>query len=86
MNLHGKIFFGFQTFVGGFALYAACSIVVTAIYAAMLEDGMAGLAVPPLVVGVGVGLITAMVSLVLMILRGVRALWRPLSRSFRAVA
>ncbi|WP_327210053.1 hypothetical protein [Rhizobium leguminosarum] len=66
MTLPSKPSFWFQTFVGGFSLYAACSLVLTAIYAALLEDGLAGLAVPPLMAGVGAGFITALVSLVSM--------------------
>jgi hypothetical protein len=77
--------FWFQTFVGGFSLYAACGLVLTAIYAALLEGSLAGLAVPPLMAGVGAGFITALVSLVSMIVIGCRSLWT-LARSTRAVA
>jgi hypothetical protein len=71
----------FQIFLTGFSLYAGCSMAVMAIYGALLENGVLGWAVPPLMAVGFTGFVTALVSLFVMMGIGVRSVWRTISRS-----
>lgn len=76
----------FQMFVAGFSTYAACSLALTAIYFARLEDGIGGPATPPLMLLGFSGLALALVSLCVMVAIGCRCVWRFVAGTGRAAA
>jgi hypothetical protein len=76
----------FQMFVAGFSLYVACSLALTAIYAATLEDGIGAPTTPPLMAVGCAGFLLAFVSLCSLIFIGCRNLWMSVARLGRATA
>lgn len=76
----------FQMFVAGFSRYAACSLVLTAIYFARLEDGIGAPASPPLMLVGFSGFSLALVSLCAMLAIGCRCVWRSVVGTGRTAA
>lgn len=76
----------FRMFVAGFSTYVACSLALTAIYFARLEDGIGAPTSPPLMLVGFSGFALALVSLCAMLAIGCRCVWGLVAGTGRAAA